>query len=185
MLDVLLRAGRGSLDRMLGGLFLVSDALSPLGLPDGKYPWDAREIEVVNGTARLADGTLSGTTLPLIKGAQNLVKWGLCSVEEAIALVTELPRCALGLNADMLGHPAYLLRWHQNEETRSLAWQRFDLAGLPEPLLNSDNEKSNSLKSEVALSKDAQIAQIAQQMQAFEEKHSMPLSLLPNEPWGV
>nr|WP_019502285.1 hypothetical protein [Pseudanabaena sp. PCC 6802] len=39
-------------------LFLVSDALAPLGLPDGSYPWGAREIEVKNGTARRADGTL-------------------------------------------------------------------------------------------------------------------------------
>ncbi|MGB7415550.1 MAG: N-acetylglucosamine-6-phosphate deacetylase, partial [Thermosynechococcaceae cyanobacterium] len=54
MLKLLLKAS----DR----LFLVSDALSPLGLPDGRYPWDARQIEVTNGTARLSDGTLSGKT---------------------------------------------------------------------------------------------------------------------------
>ncbi|MEL6816785.1 MAG: N-acetylglucosamine-6-phosphate deacetylase, partial [Cyanobacteria bacterium J06598_3] len=58
MLDLLLRVGRGSVELPMGGLFLVSDALSPLGLPDGTYPWDSRQIEVVNGTARLADGTL-------------------------------------------------------------------------------------------------------------------------------
>ena len=96
MLDVLLRAGRGSRDAWMGGLFLVSDALSPLGLADGIYHWDSREIEVIKGTARLADGTLSGTTLPLIAGAQNLVKWGLCGVEDAIALVTKAPRDAIG-----------------------------------------------------------------------------------------
>ena len=50
MLKVLLRAGEYS-----RGLFLVSDALAPLGLPDGKYPWDTREIEVINGTASLMD----------------------------------------------------------------------------------------------------------------------------------
>ena len=127
MLDVLLRAARGSSESGLDGLFLVSDALSPLGLPDGKYPWDLREIEVVNGTARLQDGTLSGTTLPLIRGAQNLLDWGLCSVEEAITLVTKYPRQALGLNVDMLGYPAHLLRWRQNEKTRALTWQRLSL----------------------------------------------------------
>ncbi len=120
MLDLLLRTGRGRFYRdassRLGDLFLVSDALSPLGLPDGTYPWDSREIEVVNGTARLADGTLSGTTLPLIEGAKNLVAWGLCSVEEAIALVTHLPRSALGLAAIAPGNPAHLLRWSEPED---------------------------------------------------------------------
>lgn len=72
MMDILLRAS--GYDR---GIFLVSDALSPLGLPDGIYPWDTRQIEVKHGTARLPDGTLSGTTLPLLVGAQNLVKWGI------------------------------------------------------------------------------------------------------------
>lgn len=123
MLDVLLRAGRGSRDAWMGGLFLVSDALSPLGLPDGLYPWDSREIEVVQGTARLADGTLSGTTLPLIAGAQNLVKWELCGVEEAIALVTRFPRAAIGLPALSVGSPAQFLRWGQDSEGQ-LVWTR-------------------------------------------------------------
>lgn len=128
MLDFLLRANRGGLDRAKG-LFLVSDALSPLGLPDGVYPWDAREIAVVDGTARLADGTLSGTTLPLIAGAQNLVEWGLCSVEEAIALVTQAPREAVGVPALIVGASANLLRWRM-DEGRSLVWNRMSLEEL-------------------------------------------------------
>jgi N-acetylglucosamine-6-phosphate deacetylase len=106
------------------GLFLVSDALAPLGLPDGIYPWDRRQIEVKNGTARLPDGTLSGTTLPLLVGVQNLVKWGSGAAETAIALATESPRRAIGLPATMVGHPANLLRWHLDKSTSELSWQR-------------------------------------------------------------
>ncbi|NEQ30719.1 MAG: N-acetylglucosamine-6-phosphate deacetylase [Leptolyngbya sp. SIO4C5] len=124
MLDLLLRAERGSQRDQKAGLFLVSDALSPLGLPDGIYPWDSRQIEVKQGTARLPDGTLSGTTLPLLAGAQNLAQWGLCSVEEAIALATEAPRQAIGLPGFEVGQPAHLLRWHWNESTNLLEWQR-------------------------------------------------------------
>ncbi len=105
------------------GVFLVSDALSPLGLPDGIYPWDTRQIEVINGTARLLDGTLSGTTLPLLVGVQNLVKWGICDVEQAIALATVAPRRAIGLPTDYVGQPAHLLRWHQSE-SGELQWER-------------------------------------------------------------
>ncbi len=128
MLDWLVRSGRGSLDTPIGGLFLVSDALSPLGLPDGTYPWDTRQIEVVNGTARLADGTLAGTTLPLIEGAKNLVKWGICSGDEAIALVTRAPRQALSLPGLSPGSPAHLLRWHHDQTAKQLVYQRLNLA---------------------------------------------------------
>ncbi len=117
MLDILLRASRGR------GNFLVSDALSPLGLPDGIYPWDSRQIEVTQGTARLADGTLSGTTLPLLVGVQNLVRWGIVDVGEAIALATVAPRLAIGLPFSLMGQPAHFLRWSFSE-FNNLTWQR-------------------------------------------------------------
>jgi N-acetylglucosamine-6-phosphate deacetylase len=125
MLKVLLRAGEYS-----RGLFLVSDALSPLGLPDGKYPWDTREIEVINGTARLPDGTLSGTTRSLLVGVQNLVEWGICDVGNAIDLATIAPRQALINPVDRsnnladiyVGQVANLLRWTSNET--QLSWER-------------------------------------------------------------
>ena len=122
MLDLLLRAGRGCDNTAKGGLFLVSDALSPLGLPDGTYPWDKREIEVLDGTARLPDGTLSGTTQPLLNGVKNLVKWGLCSVDEAIVLVTDRPRQAVGLPGLAPRQTTHLLRWHYDDN--DLSWQR-------------------------------------------------------------
>jgi N-acetylglucosamine-6-phosphate deacetylase len=120
MIQVLLRAGCYE-----QGVFLVSDALAPLGLPDGVYPWDKRQIIVKNGTARLLDGTLAGTTLPLLVGVQNLVHWETCEVGSAIALATEAPRQAIGLSGLDLGKPAaQLLRWHLDQATRQLTWQR-------------------------------------------------------------
>ncbi|MEH2352737.1 N-acetylglucosamine-6-phosphate deacetylase [Nostoc sp.] len=120
MLQILLRASYQE-----KGLFLVSDALSPLGLPDGVYPWDSRQIEVKNGTARLADGTLSGTTLPLLVGVQNLLKWGICDVETAILLATDAPRQAISLPGITKSQTANLLRWYRDEATKELTWQRF------------------------------------------------------------
>ncbi len=123
MLQILLQAS--GYER---GIFLVSDALAPLGLPDGVYPWDTREIEVKNGTARLPDGTLSGTTLSLLVGVQNLVKWGICDREEAIALATVAPRKAIGIKG-IIGKPAdHLLRWQMTQPEPSyepiLTWER-------------------------------------------------------------
>ncbi|MGV0023937.1 N-acetylglucosamine-6-phosphate deacetylase [Phormidesmis priestleyi] len=116
MMELLLRASRG--------VFLVSDALSPLGLPDGRYPWDTRQIDVKNGTARLLNGTLSGTTLPLLVGVQNLVKWKVCPVEQAIALATTAPRRAIQQNDGYLDQPAHLLRWHSDPVVGDLKWWR-------------------------------------------------------------
>ncbi|MCL6433309.1 MAG: N-acetylglucosamine-6-phosphate deacetylase [Leptolyngbyaceae cyanobacterium HOT.MB2.61] len=126
MADILLRASHYA-----QGIFLVSDALAPLGLPDGIYPWDTRQIEVRNGTARLPDGTLSGTTLSLLVGVQNLVKWGICRMEQAIALATIAPRRAIGLSTQLEGNPiTHLLRWHQSSG-KELTWQRLaDLANF-------------------------------------------------------
>ena len=107
-------------------LFLVSDALAPLGLPDGVYPWDERQIEVKEGTARLADGTLSGTTLPLFVGVENLVKWNCCDLGEAIAYATIAPRQALGIFSLMGESASQLLRWKLDpaSETVTLNWER-------------------------------------------------------------
>jgi N-acetylglucosamine-6-phosphate deacetylase len=130
MLQILFRAAG---DTAHGSrLFLVSDALAPLGLSDGRYPWDSREITVTQGTARLADGTLSGTTLSLLAGVRNLVDWGICSIDEAIGLATVAPRLAISSIADRgnRDHRHYigrriheLLRWRQDEH-QTLTWRR-------------------------------------------------------------
>jgi len=129
MVELLLRMSGITSPQQTTGLtplFLVSDALAPLGLPDGVYPWDQRQIEVKQGTARLSDGTLAGTTLPLLIGVKNLVQWNCCNVGEAIALATTAPRQALGLFS-LIGQSAtHLLRWkvHLSSQTTTLTWQR-------------------------------------------------------------
>jgi N-acetylglucosamine-6-phosphate deacetylase len=127
MIDFLLRAGRYE-----KGVFLVSDALAPLGLPEGVYPWDSRQIEVRTGTAwvrldyhsPLEYATLAGTTLPLLAGVQNLVKWGICDAESAISLATKSPRCAIGISGIIGKSATQLLRWSLNGATKELTWHR-------------------------------------------------------------
>ena len=118
MLKLLLRAS--NYDKGI----LVSDALAPIGLPDGIYPWDERQINVKNGTARLFNGTLAGTTFPLLVGVENLVQWEICPVEQAISMATESPRKALHLPGISPGQPANLLRWRWHKQQSKLTWQR-------------------------------------------------------------
>ena len=119
MMKILLKAS--DYDR---GIFLVSDALSPMGLNDGVYPWDNRKIIVEDGTARLSNETLAGTTLPLLVGVQNLVQWGICQPETAIAMATKSPRKAIALPDIIIGKKANLLRWSWDKEQSNLSWQR-------------------------------------------------------------
>ncbi|MDB9496894.1 N-acetylglucosamine-6-phosphate deacetylase [Spirulina major CS-329] len=120
MLDLLLRMERD-------GVFLVSDALAPIGLPDGDYPWDDRTITVTHGTARLDAHTLAGTTLPLLAGVENLVRWGICEPGRAIALATEAPRRAIAQAGLTRGQTGPFLRWSRHPQTAALHWQRFTL----------------------------------------------------------
>ncbi len=119
MLDILMRASE--YDR---GLFLVSDALSPLGLPDGQYPWDSRTIQVTRGTARLPDGTLSGTTLGLLVGVENMMKWKLCDLKQAIAMATITPRTAIQWNTDLTQAKGSVLQWSHHQPG---LWKRLTL----------------------------------------------------------
>jgi N-acetylglucosamine-6-phosphate deacetylase len=104
---------------------LVSDALAPYGLGDGGHRWDERLLLVNDGSCRLEDGTLAGTTLPLLEGVIRLAGWG-APVDQAIAAATLHPRRVLGdhrpLQALLLGRPlAACLRWRQ--EPAGLTWR--------------------------------------------------------------
>ncbi|MCS6814731.1 MAG: N-acetylglucosamine-6-phosphate deacetylase, partial [Cyanobacteria bacterium] len=101
-------------------------ALAALGLPDGTYPWDTRSVTITKGTARLDDGTLAGTTLPLLTGVQNLVQWGICTPEQAIALATSAPRRAIGQPNLAVSQAGSLLRWHfdRSHGEPTLTWHR-------------------------------------------------------------
>ena len=109
-------------------LVLVSDALAPYGLPPGSYPWDDRQIEVQNGSCRLADGTLAGTSLGLLEGVVRLAQW-TGEPAAAIRAATVLPRRLVGdlrpVQEQLLGRPlAETLRWHQPRPGAPLAWRR-------------------------------------------------------------
>jgi N-acetylglucosamine-6-phosphate deacetylase len=111
---------------------LVSDALGPYGLSEGRHRWDERLLLVADGSCRLEDGTLAGVTLPLLEGVRRLAGWGV-PAEQAIAAATMTPRRVLGddrsLPQLLLGTPlAETLRW--NKEAESLVWQRAVAASI-------------------------------------------------------
>lgn len=108
---------------------IVSDALAPYGLADGRHRWDERVLLVEDGSCRLEDGTLAGVTLPLLEGVRRLAGWGGL-VPASIAAATLAPRRLLGerqpLEQLLLGRPlADTLRWSIAADGR-LDWRRPD-----------------------------------------------------------
>jgi N-acetylglucosamine-6-phosphate deacetylase len=106
---------------------LVSDALGPYGLEAGAHRWDERLLQVENGSCRLEDGTLAGTTLPLLEGVVRMAVWGVAPAQ-AIAAATVLPRRVLGddrpVEEILVGVPlGEALRWSTSAD-RDLQWQR-------------------------------------------------------------
>ncbi|MCB8952800.1 MAG: hypothetical protein H6650_12365 [Ardenticatenales bacterium] len=61
-----------------GRLNLVRDAMAALGMPDGLYQLGDFALTGGNGRARLADGTLAGSILPLDQAVRHLMAYAAC-----------------------------------------------------------------------------------------------------------
>ncbi len=91
------------------GVILITDAIRGTGMPDGEYPVDDRTIIVKNGVARLADGTLAGSTITMEKALANFVKasgrpiaeiWQVSSLNAARAIGIEDRKGSLDVQKD-------------------------------------------------------------------------------------
>ena len=65
--------------RQLGAkrICVISDSMRAAGQPDGVSELGGQTVYVKNGEARLADGTIAGSTTNLLKEVQNLVAFGI------------------------------------------------------------------------------------------------------------
>jgi N-acetylglucosamine-6-phosphate deacetylase len=76
---------------------LVTDAVAGAAAPPGRYGFAGMVIDVTaDGTVRNAAGTLAGSALRLDRAVQNLVAWGICGLDQAIALASANPASLLG-----------------------------------------------------------------------------------------
>jgi N-acetylglucosamine-6-phosphate deacetylase len=78
-----------------GRISLVSDAIAALGLPDGTHRLGGREVDVRNGRAQLADGTLAGSVAGLDACVRELARV-TGSPRAAVEAVTATPAQLLG-----------------------------------------------------------------------------------------
>jgi N-acetylglucosamine-6-phosphate deacetylase len=81
--------------RAIPGLYAVSDAIAPTGLGDGEFDLGGQPIEVMDGVARMADGTLAGSVGTLDEALRRLVAAG-DELPLAVRRVATLPADYLG-----------------------------------------------------------------------------------------
>jgi N-acetylglucosamine-6-phosphate deacetylase len=78
-------------------LITVTDAVSALGLPPGKYNLGELEINVTETAVTLNDGTLAGSKVTQQNSLRNLMAWTGCSLHDALRTVTTTPAELLNL----------------------------------------------------------------------------------------
>jgi len=82
-------------------LALISDAIAPTGLGDGRYEVWGETIRVVNGRTENAAGALAGSVITLLDAVRHLVQWGI-PLPDAMRMATLVPARVLGV-AEMFG----------------------------------------------------------------------------------
>lgn len=92
---------------------VVTDALSAAGLPDAVFTFGGQAARVIDGVARLADGTITGSVLTTAQGLRNMVQITAVSLADAVRMLTINPalsarvdrrkgRIEAGYDADLL-----------------------------------------------------------------------------------
>jgi N-acetylglucosamine-6-phosphate deacetylase len=93
---------------------LVTDAIAAAGAPPGRYALAGVEVSSDGQTARLADGTLAGSTLTLDRAVRMMAGLAGARIEDALAMASSVPAAAIGL-ADVgriaVGQTADLTLW--------------------------------------------------------------------------
>ncbi|CYX39678.1 N-acetylglucosamine-6-phosphate deacetylase [Streptococcus suis] len=78
---------------------LITDCMRAGGMGEGEFRLGEFEVVVKDGTARLKEsGSLAGSILELIEAVQNVVKWGLVSLPDALRMASLAP--ARSVNID-------------------------------------------------------------------------------------
>lgn len=83
-----------------GRICLISDAMSACGMPNGNYALGGQTVQVTDGRATLADGTLAGSASTLFFCLQQAIRFGI-PASDAVKAATHNPAKVLGLEQEI------------------------------------------------------------------------------------
>jgi N-acetylglucosamine-6-phosphate deacetylase len=73
------------------GIILITDSMRAKCLKNGTYDLGGQEVNVADGKALLADGTLAGSILKMKDSLKNMMNFAGITLEEAVKLASENP----------------------------------------------------------------------------------------------
>lgn len=76
---------------------LVTDAVTPAGLPAGKFRIGREEAVLADGSIRLPDGTIAGSAATMDGVVRNAVAWGVADAAGALRMASAVPAIAAGV----------------------------------------------------------------------------------------
>ena len=79
-------------------IILVSDAMLPTGMPNGKYQTNEGELMLEKGSLINQKGNLAGSVLTLEKAVKNFMDFTGCELTDALRMATYNPARYLGIN---------------------------------------------------------------------------------------
>lgn len=84
-------------------IILICDANPCKGLPDGAYTFSGKNVEIIDGKARVKEtGRIAGSTITLNKACYNMMKWCGCRIDDVILMASVNPAKQYGLNKGKL-----------------------------------------------------------------------------------
>ena len=103
-------------------IVLVSDAMMAAGLGDGEYLLGNQKVLVKEGVARLASGSLAGSTLNLKQAVYNMVKFLEVPIHEAVKMASLNPAKAINMGREIgsirVGKRADLIIFDENMDIK-------------------------------------------------------------------
>lgn len=104
-------------DRMI----LISDSIRSAGLPDGEYESGGLRVFLKDGAARLADGTIAGSSATLLDCVKTAVRFGI-PFSDAVRMASRTPAEMLGIKKGQItpGFAADLLIVDKNIDIKAV-----------------------------------------------------------------
>jgi len=102
-------------------MVLISDSIRSAGLPDGVYESGGLKVFLKDGAARLADGTIAGSSATLLDCVKTAVKFGI-PFYDAVRMASETPAEMLGVKKGCIkpGFDADLLIVDENIDIKTV-----------------------------------------------------------------